>query len=175
MIADHVAGVVGRTTRWDALHSGRAHAEPVLRVSQRLGPVRGGRAASDPADHSDSAGEPGHRRRRGWQQVGYTTVGHAESIDPGNFAHEENAIVLQDLLSQPACAFAGLSPIAGGGWFALVVGDDRRRVSPVGGWFGYGESRQRWSVVVSVARRALRARLGQPKVPAGRGTGSRAW
>lgn len=35
-------------------------------------------------------------------EVGYTTVGHAESIDPGNFAHEESAIVLQDFLSQPA-------------------------------------------------------------------------
>jgi hypothetical protein len=36
------------------------------------------------------------------QEVGFTTVGIAESIDPGNFAHEETALVLQDFLAQPA-------------------------------------------------------------------------
>lgn len=35
-------------------------------------------------------------------EVGFTTVGIAESIDPGNFAHEESALVLQDFLAQPA-------------------------------------------------------------------------
>jgi hypothetical protein len=35
-------------------------------------------------------------------EAGIATVGIAESIDPGNFAHEESAVVLQDLLSQPA-------------------------------------------------------------------------
>jgi hypothetical protein len=35
-------------------------------------------------------------------EAGFPTVGIAESIDPGNFAHEENALVLQDFLSQPA-------------------------------------------------------------------------
>jgi hypothetical protein len=36
------------------------------------------------------------------EEVGFATVGIAESIDPGNFAHEETALVLQDFLSQPA-------------------------------------------------------------------------
>lgn len=36
------------------------------------------------------------------EEAGFTTVGVAQSIDPGNFAHEETAIVMQDLLSQPA-------------------------------------------------------------------------
>lgn len=36
------------------------------------------------------------------EEVGFATVGIAESIDPGNFAHEETALVLQDFLAQPA-------------------------------------------------------------------------
>ncbi|MEO6090253.1 MAG: hypothetical protein ABIQ18_44830 [Umezawaea sp.] len=36
------------------------------------------------------------------EEAGVTTVGIAESIDPGNFAHEETALVLQDFLAQPA-------------------------------------------------------------------------
>jgi hypothetical protein len=36
------------------------------------------------------------------EEAGVTTVGIAESIDPGNFAQEETALVLQDFLSQPA-------------------------------------------------------------------------
>jgi hypothetical protein len=36
------------------------------------------------------------------QEAGFATVGIAESIDPGNFAHEETALVLQDFLAQPA-------------------------------------------------------------------------
>jgi hypothetical protein len=35
-------------------------------------------------------------------EAGFTTVGIAQSIDPGNFAHEETALVMQDFLSQPA-------------------------------------------------------------------------
>jgi hypothetical protein len=35
-------------------------------------------------------------------EAGFTTVGIAQSIDPGNFAHEETALVLLDFLSQPA-------------------------------------------------------------------------
>lgn len=35
-------------------------------------------------------------------EAGFATVGIAESIDPGNFAHEESALVLQDFLAQPA-------------------------------------------------------------------------
>jgi len=36
------------------------------------------------------------------EEVGFATVGIAESIDPGNFAQEETALVLQDFLAQPA-------------------------------------------------------------------------
>jgi hypothetical protein len=36
------------------------------------------------------------------EEAGFATVGIAESIDPGNFAHEETALVLQDFLAQPA-------------------------------------------------------------------------
>lgn len=36
------------------------------------------------------------------EEAGVATVGISESIDPGNFAHEETALVLQDFLSQPA-------------------------------------------------------------------------
>jgi hypothetical protein len=36
------------------------------------------------------------------EEAGIATVGIAESIDPGNFAHEETALVLQDFLAQPA-------------------------------------------------------------------------
>jgi hypothetical protein len=36
------------------------------------------------------------------EEAGFATVGIAESIDPGNFAQEETALVLQDFLSQPA-------------------------------------------------------------------------
>ena len=35
-------------------------------------------------------------------ETGFATVGISESIDPGNFAHEESALVLQDFLAQPA-------------------------------------------------------------------------
>ena len=35
-------------------------------------------------------------------ELGITTIGIAQSIDPGNFATEETAVVLQDFLSQPA-------------------------------------------------------------------------
>jgi hypothetical protein len=35
-------------------------------------------------------------------EAGFATVGIAESIDPGNFAQEETALVLQDFLAQPA-------------------------------------------------------------------------
>jgi hypothetical protein len=35
-------------------------------------------------------------------ESGIPTVGIAQSIDPGNFGHEDTALVLQDLLSQPA-------------------------------------------------------------------------
>jgi hypothetical protein len=35
-------------------------------------------------------------------EAGIATVGISESIDPGNFAQEETALVLQDFLSQPA-------------------------------------------------------------------------
>jgi hypothetical protein len=35
-------------------------------------------------------------------EAGFTTVGIAQSIDPGNFAQEETALVMQDFLSQPA-------------------------------------------------------------------------
>ena len=36
------------------------------------------------------------------EEAGFATVGISESIDPGNFAHEESALVLQDFLAQPA-------------------------------------------------------------------------
>lgn len=36
------------------------------------------------------------------EELGFTTIGIAQSIDPGNFAHEETAVVLQDFLSRPA-------------------------------------------------------------------------
>lgn len=35
-------------------------------------------------------------------EVGFETIGVAQSIDPGNFAREESALVLLDLLSAPA-------------------------------------------------------------------------
>lgn len=35
-------------------------------------------------------------------EAGFTTVGIAQSIDPGNFAQEETALVMQDFLTQPA-------------------------------------------------------------------------
>jgi hypothetical protein len=35
-------------------------------------------------------------------EAGFVTVGIAQSIDPGNFAYEETALVLQDFLSLPA-------------------------------------------------------------------------
>jgi hypothetical protein len=35
-------------------------------------------------------------------EAGFTTVGIAQSIDPGNFAHEETALAMQDLLGLPA-------------------------------------------------------------------------
>lgn len=36
------------------------------------------------------------------EEAGFATVGISESIDPGNFAQEETALVLQDFLAQPA-------------------------------------------------------------------------
>jgi hypothetical protein len=35
-------------------------------------------------------------------EAGFATVGISQSIDPGNFAHEETALVLQDFLARPA-------------------------------------------------------------------------
>ena len=56
-------------------------------------------------DHPDLFGRPNVSRvvvGGTIAEAGVTTVGIAESIDPGNFAHEENALMLLDLLSQPA-------------------------------------------------------------------------
>jgi hypothetical protein len=36
------------------------------------------------------------------EEAGFATVGISESIDPGNFGHEETGLVLQDFLAQPA-------------------------------------------------------------------------
>jgi hypothetical protein len=56
-------------------------------------------------DHPDVWGRPNVSRvvvGGTTEEAGIATVGISESIDPGNFAQEETAIVLQDLLAQPA-------------------------------------------------------------------------
>jgi hypothetical protein len=59
----------------------------------------------DSLNHPDLFGRPNVSRvvvGGTTEEAGVTTVGIAESIDPGNFAQEETALVLQDFLSQPA-------------------------------------------------------------------------
>lgn len=51
-------------------------------------------------------------------EAGFATVGISESIDPGNFAHEESALVLQDFLAQPAGPSVSLNTY-------LTAGSDR--------------------------------------------------
>ncbi|HEX6354733.1 hypothetical protein [Actinophytocola sp.] len=46
-------------------------------------------------------------------EAGFTTVGIAQSIDPGNFANEETALVMQDFLSQPAGPAVSLNTYLG--------------------------------------------------------------
>jgi hypothetical protein len=56
-------------------------------------------------DHPDLFGQPNVSRvvvGGTVEELGFTTIGIAQSIDPGNFAQEETAVVLQDFLSQPA-------------------------------------------------------------------------
>ena len=73
--------------------------------------AEGGNNPTTPAVDPQLAGPPRLVRRDNVSRVvvggtteeaGFTTVGIAESIDPGNFAHEETALVLQDFLAQPA-------------------------------------------------------------------------
>lgn len=55
-------------------------------------------------DHADPFGQPNVSRiiiGGRINQLGIETIGIAESIDPGNFAQEETAVVLLDLLSAP--------------------------------------------------------------------------
>jgi hypothetical protein len=42
-------------------------------------------------------------------ESGIPTIGIAESIDPGNFGHEESALILLDVLSDPAAGFGSPS------------------------------------------------------------------
>nr|WP_042193046.1 PPC domain-containing protein [Kibdelosporangium sp. MJ126-NF4]CEL20525.1 conserved hypothetical protein-putative adhesin [Kibdelosporangium sp. MJ126-NF4]CTQ89436.1 conserved hypothetical protein-putative adhesin [Kibdelosporangium sp. MJ126-NF4] len=56
-------------------------------------------------DHADPFGQPNVTRLvvgGTRDELGLRTVGIAQSIDPGNFAHEETAVILQDVLSAPA-------------------------------------------------------------------------
>ena len=56
-------------------------------------------------DNADAFGKPGVSRvvvGGTVDEFGFTTVGLAQSIDPGNFAQEETAVVLLDRLSGPA-------------------------------------------------------------------------
>ncbi|MGF1572624.1 MAG: hypothetical protein ACFCU1_06085 [Sumerlaeia bacterium] len=56
-------------------------------------------------DHADPFGQPNVSRvifGGTRAELGVQTIGIAESIDPGNFNHEETAVVLLDLLSEPA-------------------------------------------------------------------------
>jgi hypothetical protein len=56
-------------------------------------------------DDADPFGQPGVSRvvvGGTIRQSGLPTIGIAQSIDPGNFAHQESAIVLLDAVSRPA-------------------------------------------------------------------------
>lgn len=55
-------------------------------------------------DHADPWGQPNVTRAiiGGWMyELGFGTVGIAQSIDPGNFDHEETVVLLLDILSDP--------------------------------------------------------------------------
>ena len=56
-------------------------------------------------DHRDPLGQPNVSRiivGGTIAESGIPTIGIAQSIDPGNFATEESALVLLDILSDPA-------------------------------------------------------------------------
>ena len=56
-------------------------------------------------DHADPFGKPNVSRLIVGGTIaesGIATIGIAQSIDPGNFATEETAVVLLDVLSAPA-------------------------------------------------------------------------
>ncbi len=59
-------------------------------------------------DHRDRFGDPNVSRvivGGTIEQSGVFTIGIAESIDPGNFGHEETGLVLLDILSDPDTSF----------------------------------------------------------------------
>lgn len=60
-------------------------------------------------DHKDPFGKPNVSRviiGGTIAQSGVDTIGIAQSIDPGNFAHEETALVLLDIVSDPDTTYA---------------------------------------------------------------------
>lgn len=70
-------------------------------------------------DHADPFGQPGVSRLivgGSIAELGIPTIGIAQSIDVGNFGGEETAVVLLDLLSQPAPSVDSLNtfPLAAG-------------------------------------------------------------
>ncbi|WP_133904894.1 hypothetical protein [Actinophytocola oryzae] len=85
----------------------RAVARQIVRtVRENLAADTGGRlVVLSSLDHRDVFGRENVSRvviGGTTEEAGFATVGIAESIDPGNFAHEETALVLQDFLAQPA-------------------------------------------------------------------------
>lgn len=72
-------------------------------------------------DHADPFGEPNVSRMiigGTISELGIQTIGIADSIDVGNFAHEETAVVLLDILSAPAGSANSLNS------FSLAQGTD---------------------------------------------------
>lgn len=78
-------------------------------------------------DHADPWGQPNVSRvivGGTIDQLGILTIGIAQSIDPGNFAREETAVVLLDLLSFPADdpwgVFNSINSIRLGGGMGII-------------------------------------------------------
>jgi hypothetical protein len=69
-------------------------------------------------DDADPFGEPNVSRvvvGGSIRQTGVPTIGIAQSIDPGNFAHEESAMVLLDSVAEPSGAPYSLNSYLGRG------------------------------------------------------------
>lgn len=81
-------------------------------LAQRGGNPRFAVRIRNSRDHADTFGQPNVSRLvvgGTIDEVGINTIGISQSIDPGNFGHEDTALILLDLVSEPAAGFGDFS------------------------------------------------------------------